>query len=195
MQPFPISVLIRVKFSILYYCNIQFCSASCDQQLWFANTIIQAGRLPEESSPAKLAKHQYTFQMAKMESNIAKMTHFFIFMDELTFVVTKLLCEKLRTNIENIILHYFSKQKSQMCQSPPGAAPNITANTSIKCKPVDSQTRQEVKADKQKKLNNVTEQVNKYAKIYSGFQSVQHKHVAPKPAIQRITIINHSCPL
>lgn len=71
-----------------------------------------------------------------------------------------------------------------MLPSPPGAAPNITVNTSIKCKPVDSQTRQEVKADKQKKLNNVTEQVNKYAKIYSGFQSVQHKHVAQKPAIQ-----------
>lgn len=33
---------------------------------------------------------------------------------------------------------------------PPGAAPHISINTSIKCKPVDSQTRQEVKADEQK---------------------------------------------
>lgn len=33
---------------------------------------------------------------------------------------------------------------------PPGAASHISINTSVKCKPVDSQTRQEVKADEQK---------------------------------------------
>lgn len=38
---------------------------------------------------------------------------------------------------------------------PPEAAANIPRNTSIKCKPADSQTRQEVKADEQK--NNSTE--------------------------------------
>lgn len=36
---------------------------------------------------------------------------------------------------------------------PPEAAPHIFINTSIKCKPIDSQTRQEVKADEQK--NNI----------------------------------------
>lgn len=36
--------------------------------------------------------------------------------------------------------------------SPPGAAPHISINTSIKCKPADSQTRQEVKADEQKTI-------------------------------------------
>lgn len=32
----------------------------------------------------------------------------------------------------------------------PGPAPHISINTIIKCKPADSQTRQEVKADEQK---------------------------------------------
>lgn len=38
---------------------------------------------------------------------------------------------------------------------PPEASANIPINTSIKCKPADLQTRQEVKADEQK--NNSTE--------------------------------------
>lgn len=36
--------------------------------------------------------------------------------------------------------------------SPPEALPRISINTSTKCKPVDSQTRQELKADEQKTI-------------------------------------------
>lgn len=45
---------------------------------------------------------------------------------------------------------------------PPEAAPHIFINTSTKCKPVDSQTRQEVKADERKTTQ--MKQVNEYAK-------------------------------
>lgn len=80
-------------------------------------------------------------------------------MDELCCVIKILSCQEPQTNIENIILHYFVLYKinswnnmsnMSLLLHPAGAAPHITINMSNKCKPVDSQTRQEVKANEQK---------------------------------------------
>lgn len=81
---------------------------------------------------------------------------------------------------EHVILHLLQKQFVKENVNVILITSSISCttqfhNTSAKCKPVDSQTRQDVKADEQKNpkqnkynINHVTGQVNKYAKIYSG---------------------------
>lgn len=116
--------------------------------------LIQSSRQSSKTSqtPTYISCQQNVIKCFK------KTHHFFICMDEFCCVL------HYYSDIET--LSFIALQKSKICYCNyvlHELHRTFLINTSIKCKPVDSLTRQEVKADEQK-TNNVTEQMNEYVK-------------------------------